>query len=803
MIRQVRHACRALLGRPAGTIAAVVTVALGVGANTAVFSVVNALLLRDPPYRDADRILRIVASDDENPFKGEVGGPSYVAWRDETRAFELLAAYNTVSASLTGAGDPVRLTGAAVTSNLFSALGVGPLLGRTLRPEEELPGGSDVVILSETLWERRFSRSEDVVGRLIRLDGRGCQVVGVMPMHFVFPSPEMQFWIPLNAHAQLTKSPDGRPVVSVPKLRLLGRLAANATPEQARNEARHALAREGRHIAVMSLKDDLVGPLKPALLALQGMVAIVLLMACANLASLLLARGMELDHAVAVRVALGASRVRAARELLVETMLLGLAGGGAGTFLAWLLFAILPTVDPLVAARIRVLQPDITVLLTALALSLVTGLLSGLVPVVRASRADIVSTLHGAGGYGASSGRTPRGTPLLICMQLVLALVLSTAAATLIRGFVALVSGNPGFDRERVATADIRLPRHEYMSSESRIQLFDRLANEARTVPGVEVVSLTNWLPLRSGNGLFALSPPPEHLGLMLIRQNVVTRLALVGHGYFSVLRIPAVYGRLFGEDDTATSLPVVVLSRAVAERSFGGRRAVGQTLEYQERLWTIIGLAGDVEQDPMRHGAAPLAYFLYAQVGLSRLAGPLDEMSLLARTRGDPGAVLEELSRRAQQVDPSLVVDGVSTLEARLHRSIGPVNLFGSVMTGFAVLALVMAGIGLFGLLSQTVSRRSREIGIRMALGAGRGTVLWAVVREGMILTGAATLVGWPLAVTVNHFLHSVFVGLPPPSIAALAGASAVLAAVALLACAVPARRATQIEPAQAARAE
>jgi predicted permease len=741
-------------------------------------------------------VLRVLAVDETSLFNGKIGGPSYAQWRGDTRAFDVLAAYMTTVASMTGTGLPTRLVGAEVSASFFSVLPTPPVVGRTFREDEERPAPG-VVILSESLWTARFGRSEGILGTVVRLNDQNHRVIGVMGKQFVFPQPETQFWIPLFPHVRLWKSPDGKPTVSIPKVQVLGRLAPHASRDDALAEAKYALNKEGRQIAVTSLKSDMVRRIQPALLALQGAVSLLLLLACANVACLLLARSAERAGGVAVRLALGASRRRVIRDMLVESTLLSMLGGSIGLFVAWLVFAGLLAVSP-ESAKVAALGTDKAVIGYAVVLTIATGILSGLAPAMRVSKAELVATLHGQHGRG--SGRTPRSLPVLVCVQLALAVCLSSAALALMYGFVSLIARDPGFNWRSVAAVEIHLPRDR---ADSRLQLIERLLSEARALPTVQAAAVTSRVPLPRGEQLFALDRQEEEPGVVLIRDRSVTRIVAVSHAYFAVMQIPAVAGRLFNEHDTAVSMPSVVLSQNVAARSSGLDRAVGGTLEFGGRLWTVIGVAGDVREHTMDSAPAPLAYFLDAQLAWTRPRLPVDDMTLVARTRGAPEVVLAALSRRLQHVDESMIVDGGTTLQSRLYRSIGPINFYASVMVIFAFLALALAGVGLFGLLSLSVARRSREIAIRMALGAERNQVFSLVVRDGMALTAAGGLCGWPLAIAANRVLNSVVLGLPPTPLLVPLVAVLVLSAVALFACLGPAFRATGLHPAVALRAE
>ncbi len=793
--QDVRFALRGFRRSPGFVAVALLTLALGIGANTAIFSVVNGVLLRPLPYADPDRLVSL----EELSYRGE-----YLELGERARTFDVAFYTADDDVSLLGLGEPVRLEGAHVSSTLFPLLGARPAVGRAFATGEDRGGGADVVVLSHGLWQRHFGGDPAVVGRQLRLDGRSRTVVGVMPPDFRFPSRDTELWLPagIDADDRISLWSTGGSIV--------GRLRPGATLPEARAELQllvpglRALfpwampAEYGAQATFVPLRTKIVADSRPVLLVLLGAVALVLLVACVNIANLTLARVTSRRAELAIRVALGAGRGRLVRQLFTESMLLALAGGAAGLLLVVAGVRALVTVLPADVPRVDEVGVDARVLGFALALSLLSGLFFGLLPALRAS-GPRMEWLGEGGGRGAGAG--PRRRALqgsLVVAQIALAVMLVTGAGLLIKSFWRLVRVDPGFRVENVVSATLAPPEFRYADDASRRVFYDRLLERLRALPGVSAAAVASGLPFAGDNWgtVFVIEghPDPAATG----DWPWADAGAVVSPGWLDAMGVPVVQGRGFAETDDGRAPGVVIVGRALAERYWPGQDPVGRRIRFpgDEGWRTVVGVAGDVKWNQLTEAGSGALYVPLAQ-------GELGPMRLVVRSAADPAAVADELRAVVASVDRDTPVSDVRTAEQLVSASVAGPRFTMLLLSLFALVALALGAIGIFGVVSHATGQRRREIGLRVALGATPGDVRRLVVRQGATLTLAGLALGLVAALAVTRILAGLLHGVRPTDPGVLGGSIVLLAAVALGAAYLPARRATRVDPVEALRAE
>ncbi len=796
-LSSLRFAFRSLRRAPAFTLAAVATLALGIGANTAIFSVVNAVLLNPLGYPGADRLV-VVWGRHTTIGRETASLPDFLDWRTQNRSFESLAAMTRTRFNLTGAGEPEVVRGALATPNLWQVLGVTPSVGRAFRAEEEGSGAPRVAMLGEDYWRRRFAGQPGIVGRQVLLSGVPVTVVGIVPAAVQLDQP-VEIWTPLPTDSTRPRRADF--------LTVFGRLQAGVTVAHAqeemttiarRLEAQYPESNTNWGAEVVGLKEQMVGEIRPALLVFMGAVALVLLIACANVANLTLARVAGRMREVTIRSALGASRARLAKELLLESMVLGVLGGACGLLLAvWGLDA-LRSLAPGTIPRAHEIGLDLRVLGFVLVLSLGSGLLFGLAPVWRLGGRDLRDGLtEGSRGVAGGTG-IHRARAALVLGEVALAFVLLVGAALLLRSFNRLQQVDPGFTADRVLTARVTLPRVRYADPEARRALADRLVARVAGQPGVRAVSLVSDAPLGD-------SPPYlsfEIQGTEAAAAGSVQDAAVftASTGYFETLRIPLVEGRFYDATDRAETLPVVVVSQSLARRYWSAGRALGARVTLDDpadpeaRWMTVIGVAGDVRHDRLSEPSYPQMYIPFAQ-------DPIRSMVLVARADGDPRALVPGLRGALAEVDAELPLADVATLEERKAVSLARPRVNAEILGGFALAALVLAAVGIYGVVAYGVVQRTRELGIRMALGAGAGALLGMVIRQGMRPVVLGIALGATAALAGSRVLRSLLFGVGATDPTTFIAVTIFLAAVALAAIYLPARRAARSDPMVALR--
>ena len=808
LLQDLRYGLRMLTKDPGFTAMAVLTLALGIGANTAMFSVANAVLLEPLPYKRAGRLVTLWWTNTAfgSSAPGSVCDPDYVQWRTQNQVFEDMAAFHGMTSNLTGVGEPERLLGSAVSPNIFHLLGVSPLLGRTFLPEEERAEHGNVVLLSRQLWERRFGSDPAVAGKSITLDGTSFAVVGVMPANFRFPN-ESSFWEPLVLSHDCSNATD----------QIVARLKPGITLERARNDVaviEHRLNQQRRRadtgqptFSFVFLRDAMVSNIRPALLVLMAAVGLVLLIACANVVNMLLARATARQREMAIRSALGAGRGRILRQLLTESALLAVAGGSlAVIFAAWCrdsLVSLMPqnlALPGVISSRIAAVNIDARVLGFTLLASLGSGLLLGLAAALQASRADTNLSLKESASTSTPGIRLLSLRNLLVIGEFALTLVLLASAGLLMKSFVRLIELDPGIQPLNVLTMNLVLPSTKYQTETQMKAFHDAVMQKMGALPGVRAVGTVSYgLPL-GGGGLLG---DFEVDGQREMSAHLMASKLVVSPGYFRALGIPLLQGRSFDDHDSAQAQPVAIVSDSVARRFWPKGDAPGKriSLGWQGSPWySVVGVARDVRQmGPQKE--APLAIYVpYSQAPRDFF---LSFMTVVARTDSDPLSMANTLRRAVQTVDPDMPLFDVASMEQLVYKSVASPRFNALLLACFAALALTLAVVGIYGVMSYSVAQRTHEIGIRMALGAQQEDVLKLVVSQGLRLTLIGEVAGILGALGLTRFLSSLLYSVKPSDPLTFVVVSLGLAGVALLASYVPARRATKVDPMAALRYE
>ena len=797
LAHDLRYAGRMLGRSPGFAIVAVLTLALGIGANTAIFSVVNALLLRPLPYAEPDRLVMVWQDlTAQGGPKTEWATPAnFVEWRDSGTVFLSVAAVQGWQPALTGIAEAEPLVGEQVTRDYFDVLGVLPALGRSFHPDEDVPNANRVAILSHSLWQRRFGGDPAVIGRSIMLGAEPHEVVGVMPPTFrpaVIAGAEV--WRPRRLN---TATPSRGAVV----LRIVARLKPGLTLDRASTtaavlaaqlERAHPETNTGAGINIVPLHEQIVGQIKTGLLVLLGAVGFVLLIACVNIANLLLARASGRSREIAVRMALGADRGRVVRQLLTESVVLAGIGGACGVLLGLWGVSALVSIAPAGAPRLDEIGLDGTVLAFAVLLTLATGILFGLVPALQSSRSDFTPALRegGRGSAGPAGQRTRRA---LIVVEVAIALVLLVGSGLLMRTFLRLQATDLGFDPRGVLTGVVVPPAAKYQQGDQQVALYDRLLERTAALPGVAKAALTSVIPLGGDSDMdFQIEGRPAPRDNT---ESTVTWYRLVSAGYLDAMGIRLREGRGFEVRETA---PSVIVSETSARRYWPGRSALGARVRFGDSSpwFTVIGVAGDVKFGGARGAPRAEMYLPYWQF-------PERGINIVLKAHGDPGLLSGPLRQAVREIDPDLPVAGLQTMGEAVGDSISQSRFFALLVGVFAVLALTLAAIGIYGVMSYVVAQRTAEIGVRMALGAGRREVFSLVVGEGLKLAAAGVLAGFVTALVVTRSISSLLFGVEAQDPLTFGLTVATLLGVAALASIIPAHRATRVDPMTALRTE
>jgi putative ABC transport system permease protein len=801
MLRQdLRYAIRALIRRPAFSGVAVGTLALGIGANTAIFSVVNAVLLRPLPYRDAARVARVRGSSLGTREADNLSPLDFLDFQDRTRRFERLAAYNNYAdATLTGAGEPERVAGTRATADFFAVLRVSPLVGRDFRPEDDVPGASPVAILSWGFWQRRFAGDAAIVGRSIRLNGVPTDVIGVLPPTFRHPLPDNARQPDVYVPFRLDRKENNR---GGHYLQALGRLSPGASFADGQTDlstiaaelARlYPASNTGHGVTIVPLFDSMTESARAPLFLLWGTVAFVLLIACANLANLLLARSTSRQKEIAVRQALGASPAQLMSQFLTECLVLSIVGGATGLMVAALVIRTLATLGADRIPRGEGISLDPQVLLFTIALSLVAGLVFGVGPAWYTSRSDAQDALKE--GRRAGEGQThQRVQQALIVSEIALALMLLVSAGLLVKSFSRLHQVDPGFRTEHVLTLQTSLPLARYPEGDE-IPFYQRLEDRLRPLPGVLRMGAVNILPL-SGNyscdGFDIAGRPPSPAG-----QQPCAEERSVTPGYFDAMGITLLRGRLFTRQDTELSPPVIIVSDNMAQRFWQGEEPIGSRILYQDKPREVVGIVGAVKHLALNLESPFEMYTPHAQ------QPSFHTMTLVIRSAVSATDLTPTIRRELSAIDRDVPISNVRTMRAVLDDSTVDARFRTLLLGAFATLALLLAVVGVAGVISYTVGRRTHEIGVRVALGATRADVLSLVLRQGMVPTAVGLALGATGALALTRVLANLLFAVSTTDVTVFAGSSALLAFAAFGATYLPARRATAVDPMIALRAE
>ncbi|HET7205940.1 MAG TPA: ABC transporter permease [Terriglobales bacterium] len=812
VIQDARYALRQLRKSPGFTFIAVLTLALGIGANTAIFSVVNGVLLRPLAFKDPNRLVRIFHTPPQKSFSGitrfAASAANYLDWQKENHVFQNMAIYSFRSFTLTGGQTPEQLVATAVSPGFFPTLGVQPMLGRLLLPEEDEPGRANVLVLSYRLWRDHFGSNKSIVGQNITLDGQKYLVAGVMPKAFAYPETA-QAWTPM-AWTDKERAVRGEHHYGV-----IARLKPGVDLKQAQAEMNTISQRlertypeddKGWGAAVDPLRDVLVGDVRPALLVLLGAVGFILLIACVNVANLTLGKTFSRKKEIAIRTALGASSGRVLRHILVESVLLALVGGALG--LTYARFGVRLIMDFLAAdlPQQTDVSIDVKVLGFTALVAVLSGILAGLLPALRFSRADVNQALKQGLGRTDSDSSGHRTRSVLVVAEVALSLVLLVGAGLMIRSFEQLERVHPGFESQGVLTMTLSLSPGKFPLPAQQISFFQQVLQRIRALPGVESAGVIDNIPL-NGNGSIQPIAIEGHPVVAMSDQPEVD-VRLVSAGYMRSLHIPILRGRDLTDNDVAARPPVILISETMARQFWPGEDPIGKHLTmtfFPGTTREVVGVVGDVKLDGLdQTRVASTLYMPLAQVSVPSMGGWISfPMSLVVRSSTNPGSMVSAVSNAIHEVDPEIPLLNVLTMDDVVSNSVSQRRFNMLLLGAFGVLGLVLAVIGIYSVLSYNVKRQVQEIGIRLALGASMGNVLRLVLLEGLKPTLLGIGIGAVGALAVSRFVASLIYAVKPSDPLTFAGMALLLTVVALAACILPAYRATRVDPIQALRYE
>jgi putative ABC transport system permease protein len=799
LIQDLRYGARMLFNQPGFTLIAVLTLALGIGATTAIFSVVNAVLLRPLPFPQAERIVRLWESRvPEDGLRVAVRYPNFQDWRQQQQSFTHLAAYREDGFNLQTGAEARRLEGARVTVDFFNVLGVQPMQGRAFTAQEDAPHGERVVILSHALWQQSFGGAAQVLGQQIKVDGQSHTVVGIMPPGFNFPgygyvNEDTHLWFPFALEAPST----GR---GPHLLRVLGRLQPAATVEQARADLATIAQRlaqaypdtnKNAGVFMIPLQTFYHEELQRPLYVLLGAVLFVLLIACANVANLMLARNAGRERELAIRAALGAGRGRLVRQLLTESLLLVAAGGAGGLLLAAWGVELLTKFGPTDIPRLQEATLDAPVLCFTLAVSVLTGLIFGLAPAWQRAGLDPNAALKA--GARATSGAGQRLRKGLVVAEVALSLLLLIGAGLMLKSFVRLQQVAPGFDAQGGLTMDINLPPEKYAKPEQRAALLEQMLARLRTLPGVMSAGATHRLPLRGNSGMgFEIEGRPIAEGQPRLRANY----RAITPDYFRALGTPLIAGRTYTDEEAWRKSSAIIINQTLARRHWPNENPIGQRLKIGGAALEIIGVAADAKENGLTAEVSDGLYVAY-------VASAAPAMTLVLRTDADPLSLVDAARAEIRRLDAEQAVSNINTLSGLLHETMAQPRFNTALLALFAVLALVLASVGIYGVIAYAVTQRTPEIGLRMALGAQPRDVLRLVLAQGLKLTLGGVALGLLAALALTRWMKSLLFGVSATDPLTFVGIALLLTFVALLACWIPARRATKVDPMIALRCE
>ena len=813
--QDIRYGLKVLRKSPAFVAIAVLALALGVGANTAIFSIVNALLLRPLNYENPDRLTMVWEKSAKRGF-GEIPTslPNFTDLRTANTLFEDLGAFTDSSFNLTGGEAPERVTGLRVTASLLSLLKGKPLKGRLFLSGEDQPQASRVLILSHSLWQRSFGANENLVGQTVALNGEGYTVVGIMPPDFKFPPtfsatiassqytmPRADLWVPLTTDA-VPMAREGR------ILFMVGRLKPGVTATAAQTEMNLIASRLQKEypavdadmeVDVIPLREQVTGDIRLALFVLFGAVGCVLLIACANVANLLLAKASGRQKEVATRIALGATRLRIIRQLLTEGMLLSLSGGLLGSLLAVIAVRQFIAFSPPNVPRPETIGIDGTVLIFTLVLCVLTSFIFGLAPALQVSKSDLNETLKEGGRGGSGGAKQNRVRSLLVISEIALALVLLIASGLMIKSFVRLQKVNPGFNPENLITLELELPQNKYGEKDRQAAFQQQILQRLGEIPGVQNAGAVNYLPFSGNESNSSLTIEGQPLTNVAERPRAFYRS--ISPNYFQAMGIPLPQGRPFSDRDKADAPAVAIINETAARRSWPNEDPLGKRFKLgrpdSKNPWvTIVGIVGGVSHRVLGVAAQPEVYFPFQQN-----PGPI--LTLVVRTTSDPKAFTAAVRREVSALDKDLPVSNIKFMDEILAGSVAQPRVYALLLGIFAGLALILAAIGIYGVMSYSVTQRTREIGIRMALGAQPRNVLTLILKQGMLLALVGITIGLIISFALMRVLANQLYGVSTTDVETFAVISILLMSVAMVACYIPALRATKVDPLIAVRYE
>ena len=802
--QDIRYGLRSLLKKPGFTLTAVIALALGIGANTAIFSVINGVLLRSLSYANPDRIAMLwerSVTSETTRLQNVVSPANFLDWKKQSTSFEHMAAVADLRVNLTGGGsEPEEVKAQFVSQPFFPALGVQPLMGRSFLTEEDTVGNDLVIILSHELWQTRFGSDPEIVGKQATISGRQRTIVGVMPPGFHFLDNQVKAWMPIALDPAIDyREKTGR------YLRVVARLKPGVTVQQAQGELagiakqlEQALPKynTGWSVNVVSMHEQVVGEIRPILIVLFAAVAFVLLIACANVANLLLSRAASRQKELALRAALGAGRIRLVRQMLTESVLLALMGGLLGVLLAFWGIQFLIGFGPDNIPRLSEVTLDLRVLGFTFGISLLTGVLFGLIPAVQASRPDLNDALK-EGSRGSTGGRGRTFRNVFVVAEVSLALVLLIGAGLMIRSFMRLQAVETGFNPESVLTMRLQLPRKKYAEPHQIVDFFKQAQDRIAAIPGVQAVGAISYLPLTGGlasrDAFKIVGQPAPTPG-----QEPGVEVRVITPAYFQAMGIPLLKGRLLNERDVKESR-VLLINETMAKRYFAGVDPVGKQMEV---FWDgsgpdeIVGVVGDIREGALNKEPEPAIYWSHPRE-------PYSGMALVVRTSGDSARFGAAVQKEIRALDPDQPVADVRTMQQVISKSIARPRFNTLLLSIFAGVALVLASVGLYGVMNYSATQRTHEVGIRMALGATRADIMRLVVGNGMMLTLTGIAIGVLASWALTRVMANLLFGITATDVPTFIAVSAVLAAVALVANYIPARRATRVNPVIALRYE
>lgn len=804
LLQDLRYGIRTLLKHPMFALIAIATLALGTGASTAIFTVVDAALLRGLPYRSPERLYHLWEITPQKQFsQREFSYPDYQDYQQNS-VFEGLAAYTGGNGILSGNGEPQQVFAPSASANFFSVLGVDPVIGRTFQPGEDTPGAPRVTVLTYALWQGRFGGDPGVIGRTLTINGQNYVVIGVLPATFQFAMRPADLWLPYQpTQNQLTRR-------FMHGTNLIGRLKSGVTVAQAQSELsviasrieqQYSDSHTGTGIKIVPMHEQVVGSVRPILLVLLAAVGFVLLIACANVASLLLTRSLARQKEVAIRSALGASRRRVVRQLLTESLLLSLVGSAAGLLIAYVgvkgLVATLPQNQLNAMPFLKTLQIDGGILGFAFILSLLTGLLFGLAPALQSSKLALSEVLK-EGGRNMSAGAGQRLRGAMVITEIALAVVLLVGAGLMMKSLLRLLQVNVGFPTQNVLTMTMVLPAAKYTEVNQQISFNEQVTETIQSLPGVAGAGTVNILPVNPGNTTrFMIEgdpiPPPG--------QEIEANIRTVNDTYFQTLGVPLIAGRRFDNRDKMDAPGVVIIGKNVADKMFAGRDPIGKRISYsaiQGQPDLIVGVVGDVKITGLDEAVKPVIYYPFRQ-------SPSIFANLVVRTNGDPTAVANSVRNEIRKLEPDTALFNVRTLDQMISASPASfMRRFPALLISiFAAVALVLASIGIYGVVSYSVSQQTHYIGVRMALGARPADILRMILKQGLVLALAGVAIGVGIALAMMRLLSNLLYEVKTNDAVTFVVVAGSLFVVALIACYLPARRATKVDPLVALRYE